>query len=301
MSVFNINKLRDKIKSNFSTSSQADEVRGIYKEELMDWIDCYNETLKSDPTNPEAIQAKESILNLFIDFASFEKKLKQFKKVVQVYESALEEPIIKSCSDIYNVFALYYKERGKSSNAKKTFIRGLCTKELCDEFESDKLWYYFLIYMHEENQSKDLKIDQLHEAVKAQLSNVEDVLIPPSNNFEANAIIFKATIIDSSTEKTADQISQSTEVKNILEQNKTFIKDSRVSAESKEPEYFDFSEKAIDNEKLAESRTEDISNQEDMVLEIDDLDDLSNQTPDSLIRMYHHRPPTLFSAPDKVI
>jgi len=95
-SVFNVDSVKEKIKQ-FNVVTDIESIRSLFKEELMDWIDCYHETLvqrdHSDATadkglstnlSDEAIQAQSSIVQLWIEYGTFEKNLHQFKKAVQV-------------------------------------------------------------------------------------------------------------------------------------------------------------------------------------------------------------------------
>jgi hypothetical protein len=290
--LFNIEGFRTKLRS-YNPAVDAERIRTIFQEELFDWIDYFNENLKDDPSSKEARDARSSIIHLWIEYGTFEKSLKQFKKASQVYEDAIKEPISSLSSEIFIAYANYYTEREKPSSAKKTIIRGLCSKNI-DVEDSDQLWLFFLNYMHKENNSTNLTIQQLHEAVKLQMTNVEGVLIAPSPGFL-----------------------QKYGVNGLGRPEVEASYDSYSHAESKEesdlqvPEAYSYSEakeyhdtgSAMDAPSASiippaiELDAQSIAYR--ALPTFDDQDDTAGLNPELLIRLHSDRPPILFSAPDK--
>lgn len=289
--LLNIDSFKNKLHT-YNPIIDAESIRTLFQEELFDWIDYYNENLK-DNISIEEKSARLSIINLWIEYGIFEKSIKQYKKASQVYEDAIKEPISASSSDIFIAYANYYTEREKSSSAKKTIIRGLCMKNMSIE-DSDRLWLFFLNYMHQENNSTTLTIQQLHEAVKLQMTNIEGVLIPPSPSFieKYGANGQGPTIIDSIG--TVNELS------------------SYSLAESKEESELQSSDSNISETKeyQTSSTSYELSgppdmNDQNIIISPTDLpsfdysDDTMGLSPELLIRIHSERPPILFSAPDK--
>lgn len=61
--VFNIDALKARIRL-MNPIDEAEAIRSIYKEELMDWIDCYHETLQPRVTSVVLESGKSYIYRL---------------------------------------------------------------------------------------------------------------------------------------------------------------------------------------------------------------------------------------------
>ena len=89
MTLYDVKAVKGDADKAFADSGDADNARQVYKENLMDWIDHYNENLNDEVSSMESRIARRNIANLWIEYCNLEKSLKQFKKAVQVYEDAL--------------------------------------------------------------------------------------------------------------------------------------------------------------------------------------------------------------------
>ena len=140
----------------------------------MDWTDNYRESLSKSPDLKEAVDALSSIVNLWVAFATMEINLRQFKRAVQIYDDALNDPIVNRSAEIYLHYVEYCKTRSKLSNAQKVFIRGLSAG--LSQGEADKIWTNFLPFIQSQG-SQDLTLPDLYEAVRKEAGI--DTLTPP--------------------------------------------------------------------------------------------------------------------------
>lgn len=138
----------------------------VFAEEILDWTDNYSETLLATPDTPEAQHALDCIGSLWIEYATMEQNLRQWKKAVQVYDDALNDPVASRAVSVYLAYAELCKLRGKISSAQKVYIKGLTAN--FPQSQTDLIWRNFLITMRE-NGSPDLTADQLYNAVSSQV------------------------------------------------------------------------------------------------------------------------------------
>jgi hypothetical protein len=153
-------------------------------EEIFDWTDNYTENLLPTPDSQEAQHALACIGSLWIQYATMEQNLRQWKKAVQVYDDALNDPVASRAVAVYLAYADLCKLRGKISNAQKVYIKGLTANfPLC---QTDQIWRDFLSTMRESG-SPDLTADQLYAAVSSQ--GAYQFLNKPSSNIGVEAAV----------------------------------------------------------------------------------------------------------------
>lgn len=164
------------------------ESRLVFAEEILDWTDNYSETLSATPDTPEAQHALDCIGSLWIKYATMEQNLRQWKKAVQVYDDALNDPVASRAVSVYLAYAELCRLRGKISSAQKVYIKGLTAN--FPQTHTDLIWRNFLITMRE-NGSPDLTADQLYNAVSSQVGfqalNKPGTLIDSSSEVEEPA------------------------------------------------------------------------------------------------------------------
>lgn len=278
-SLFNISVIKKKI----IEESSIENNRIYYQEELLDWIDCYNETLVNCEDKVRQQEAFNSIIDLWIDYSNYEKQLKQYKKVVNIFEDALNDSLTKTSWRIYHAYSQFYQQREKKSNAQKIFVRGLSVSKMSSEHR-DMLWFHFLQFMKEEKLlSMEMSVFQLYQAVKEQLNELGDTLIPPSHDFSE-----KNYSQDNEDNEPESQVDHMNKDQNAVGSEET---SSYVYAEMKESE-----DNVIDNETGSHSISSFMENTSLIPTEIDESVGIS---PENLIRIFQVRPPLLFSAPDK--
>ena len=153
--------------------------RLVYLEEIMDWSEYYTEA-------DQSIQVFEAIINLWIQFASFEQSLNQFKKTVELYDKAIIDPIASKSCKIFKAYITFYINRNKYNNAQKIFIKSLCAG--FNEEENRSLWLEYLQMMHRVNKSTVLTLPQLYHAVKSQLNEASGLQLLASLPTECHSI-----------------------------------------------------------------------------------------------------------------
>jgi tetratricopeptide (TPR) repeat protein len=154
------------------------ESRMLFEELIFDWTDKYTESIPVDDVEGRA-NAVDKIASLWVEYATFEQRLRQWKKVVQVFENALNDEVTSKSRKVYVAYANFCKVRGKIANAQKVYLRALCSP-LAD-LDHDRIWVEFLKAM-QENGSPDITYDQLYTAASSQpgyelLKKPRDVLL----------------------------------------------------------------------------------------------------------------------------
>ena len=137
----------------------------MFEEQIFDWTDKYTESLSSNVSESDAARDADSIISLWIEYAAFEQRLRQWKKVVQVYENALNDELTSKSPRVFIAYANFCKSRGKIANAQKVYLRALCLSLPAKDL--DTLWVEFLTTMRE-NGSPDITFDLLYTAISSQ-------------------------------------------------------------------------------------------------------------------------------------
>lgn len=220
------------------------ESRQIFLEEILDWTDNYSENKLNLSSSNEAKEMLSNITKLWVAYCTMEISLRQFKQAVKIFEDAISDPVASRSADIYLAYVDYCKTRGKLSNTKKVYIKGLSSSLASDE--ADKLWLSFLPFIRSQV-SPNITMTQLYEAVRNEAG--VDSLTPPgsgateeSNEASASepatdAIL--ATQIDSTQHSNNSNTSQ-----NIVDtepSSRMVLEESYVDAECKTDESTDFS------------------------------------------------------------
>jgi tetratricopeptide (TPR) repeat protein len=185
MSLFDVEKVLERVRNlqpegdckMFLSLILSLESRLIFAEEIFDWTDNFTENLLSAPDSQEAQHALGCIGLLWIQYATMEQNLRQWKKAVQVYDDALNDPVASKAVSVYLAYADLCKLRGKISNAQKVYIKGLTAN--LSASQTDQIWRDFLLTMRESG-SPDLTADQLYAAVSSQ--GAYQSLSKPSSN-----------------------------------------------------------------------------------------------------------------------
>lgn len=177
----------------------------------MDWTDYYTEMCSGEEKEHKRIF--DSIVNLWIQFSVFEIQLHQFKKAVEVFEKAINDPIGSKSLKIFQVYADFCVDRNKLANAQKVFMKGLCAG--LSDSDNAALWSSFLKLMHTINKSDLLTLEQLYEAAKNQLAGA-GTLAPPS--IVSSPLLINNTLIGSS-----DSVSQTLSVNKLVNSDSHFI------------------------------------------------------------------------------
>lgn len=213
-------------------------------EEILDWTDNYSENKLNLSSSNEAKEMLSNITKLWVAYCTMEISLRQFKQAVKIFEDAISDPVASRSADIYLAYVDYCKTRGKLSNTKKVYIKGLSSSLAPDE--ADKLWLSFLPFIRSQV-SPNITMTQLYEAVRNE-AGVESLTPPGSGVTEesneastsepaTDAIL--ATQIDSTQHSNNSNTSQ-----NIVDtepSSRMVLEESYVDAECKTDESTDFS------------------------------------------------------------
>ena len=271
---FNINNVIRKIASN----SNIDDKRRIYLEEIMDWTDNYTENYmcNEDLVN-ESKMAKSAIENLWVNYCNMEVSLQQYKKVAQIYDNALQDPIAKTIGGIYKSYAEFNKGRNKVGKAQKVYIQGLCAG--LSQVDIDSLWFDLLqLLKSQDSQSQDLTMQTLYDAVRQEISSsnvdghdINNLIAPSELSTESNDSIVNNIEIGLTLSQTQNLESNHFPNLSLLDEITTLSTNEDIKAIT------------LNGNSFAETY----------------LDDLKGMTPEILRRIHHKRPPMLFVAPDK--
>ncbi|CAB9526530.1 expressed unknown protein [Seminavis robusta] len=150
-----------------------------FQSALLTWVDDAREA--SVPN--EALN--DAIATLWLAYAQFLRKAKQFKSATDAYEEAIKCPIAGKVGMVWLDYARFAEERDKKRTAQSVFLRALVGdgKEYLegavkDEQDRQLLWQEFLEFMRKSNPS--LTLASLQAAVENEHLGVTDNSpIPP--------------------------------------------------------------------------------------------------------------------------
>ncbi len=250
----------------------------------MDWTDYYMENLLSENNVSEEKQKGFSaITSLWLQYAQFEIALHQYKKAVDVFDQATNDPIVTKSGKIYLAYANFCVERKKLSNAQKVYLKGL-SAGLSDE-DNVLMWDNFLLLMHKINKSQELTMAQLFAAVVKQLGDKGAGLAPPVSaiaSLEVNPVVVKEESMDVHVLPALPDLSVN---------------------ESKEAETAVPAGAAADAPVDILAAVPDVASVDNLqqFAAPDDLDSVQGMAPEQVVRTYDRRPPMVFSASNKVL
>jgi len=121
----------------------------------------------------------EAIIELWLRYASFERSLKQFKKAVQVFESAAASPVASRSPRIWLEYASFCQERGKLENANLVYQRAVETLP-----NESNLWDAYLSF-RTQVLGENISLHQLKSGDTPMDENTEQ---PSSTNEEENVL-----------------------------------------------------------------------------------------------------------------
>ena len=263
---------------------------------IMDWTDSFSENFpEADLTQPDTKKAVDNIVQLWIEYANMEAKLRQWKRAVKVFDDALNDSIVSKSGIIYGSYANYYKERSKLSNAQKVYLRGLTSDGLIQP-EIDLIWIEYLNTMHQYG-SPDLSLEELYQVI---LKQVETKKLSPPSTDTLEKYSRKAILQKQQQMKEKELLNKSVAVE-IKEENKekesttdTIIEKNKIKIENININEVKLSQNISTPMNVIEAETDT----EDKTLE--DLDDIHGLNAEQLIKKFHARPPLLFCAPNMV-
>jgi hypothetical protein len=254
----------------------------MFLQEIMDWTDYFSENCSSEPKSEESGKILDSLTKLWISFAEFESSLKQFKNAVEVFDNALQDPIVGKTSHIFIAYADYCMTRSKPGNAQKVLIRGLSTTGLEKE-QTDQLWRSLLTLTNKVTNSHST-LQQLYNAVLPQIGPGSQLAslpaeIPPIKEEPAlNKESTKSNFVDFAESKFDDG-------------------SAIPSTEAQAGNTASFSSST---ELPVEPGSEFSPVNSPLPMVEDDFDNLTGMTPEQIVRLFRVRPLMLFVAPNQV-
>ncbi|KAG7370807.1 tetratricopeptide repeat protein [Nitzschia inconspicua] len=135
----------------------------LYQSALLNWVD--DAQFSSDVTDRDQLQ--EAIATLWIAYAQFLQKAKQFKSATEAYEQAVSCPVGSLVGRVWLDYARFLEERGKLRSAQKVYLRALVDDnggKVQDEQDRNLLWNEFLEMM--KTNKPDLTLAALKKAVQ---------------------------------------------------------------------------------------------------------------------------------------
>jgi hypothetical protein len=136
----------------------------VFQSALLDWGDHYRESGANE-------QLKDAIATLWLAYAQFLAKAKQFKSATDAYEQAASDPVAGCVGMVWLDYARFAEERDKKRTAQQIYLRALVGdgKEhtegaVQDDQDRQLLWQEFLEFMKKSNPS--LTLASLRAAVE---------------------------------------------------------------------------------------------------------------------------------------
>jgi tetratricopeptide (TPR) repeat protein len=134
----------------------------LFQSALLNWVDDAQFSAVTDKD-----QLQEAIATLWIAYAQFLQKAKQFKSATEAYEQAVACPVGSLVGRVWLDYARFLEERGKLRSAQKVYLRALVDDnggKVQDEQDRDLLWNEFLEMM--KTNKPDLTLQALKQAVE---------------------------------------------------------------------------------------------------------------------------------------
>ena len=145
----------------------------LYQSSLFNWVD---DAQFGGSTNTD--QLREAIATLWISYAHYLQKAKQFKSASETYEDATKCPVSGRTGRIWLDYARFLEDRGKVRSAQQVYLRALVGDKsngemgghVQDEQDRNLLWSEFLNMM--QTKQPDLTLAALKEAVQNEHTHI---------------------------------------------------------------------------------------------------------------------------------
>ena len=126
-------------------STGVEDARKLWEETLSAWADEYSRVLEeaSPPLSAAGRRPYEDrLVDLWLAYGAFERRLRQWKQAVRVFESATTDVIGEKAPKLWVEYGRFCRERGKFANAQKVYLRAV--EVLASKAERDVIWAEFL-------------------------------------------------------------------------------------------------------------------------------------------------------------
>lgn len=250
---YNIISLRQEL----SGCKTVDEGRTLLKGKIFEWSDDYSENLM-ESESVDKHTAFDAIVKLWLEWANYEVSKLQYKQATEVYESALEDPIVKQSYTIYKSNAQFCISRNKLAAAQKVYIKGLCNELQQDDV--DKIWIDLVDFLRSKGKdATSTSLENLYNLINADTlkSDPTKICTPPSSFDES-----------------------------ILRSNIPTTTATPTDSSNNSDHYDDSPRKSANVIALPSYLNKDI-----------EWDDIKRITPEIIRNIHHNTPPMIFSAP----
>jgi tetratricopeptide (TPR) repeat protein len=138
----------------------------LFQSALLDWVDDAREKVNTGMGGADTEQMREAIATLWIAYAHYLGKAKQFKSATEAYEQAAQCPVAGNVGRIWLDYARFAEERGKLRTAQQVYLRALVGEgssvddsggAVVDEQDRALLWNEFLEMMRQNNPTLTMK------------------------------------------------------------------------------------------------------------------------------------------------
>jgi tetratricopeptide (TPR) repeat protein len=116
-------------------------------------------------------QLQEAIATLWIAYAQFLQKAKQFKSATEAYEQAVECPVSGTVGRVWLDYARFHEDRSKLRSAQQVYVRAVVQHNggaVHDEQDRELLWNEFLAMMRHKTNHPELTMAELQQAIIAE-------------------------------------------------------------------------------------------------------------------------------------
>jgi tetratricopeptide (TPR) repeat protein len=145
------------------TNSDFEGGQMMFQSALLDWVDDAREGSRGDPES-----MREAVASLWLAYAHFLAKAKQFKSATEAFEQALECPVASHVGRVWLDYARFAEDRGKLKTAQNVYMRALVgNTTITDQQDQSVLWQEFLEMMQKSN--PELTLEELKTAVQTKL------------------------------------------------------------------------------------------------------------------------------------
>ena len=145
----------------------ADDLEGgklLFQSALLNWVDDAQFAASNPSVDGDSL--REAIATLWIAYAHYLQKAKQFKSATEAYEQAVSCPVGSTMGRVWLDYARFLEERGKLRSAQQIYLRALVDDnggKVQDEQDQNLLWGEFLEMM--KTNKPDLTMEDLKKAI----------------------------------------------------------------------------------------------------------------------------------------
>lgn len=147
-----------------------------YQTALLEWGDDYYASATATASKNKNEDLVNGMASLYLSYANFYRKAKQFKSCEEAYEQATQDRVVGGLGRVWLDYARFCEERQRVQKAKKVYLRALSYGAVKDDPDAiEELWQEFHRMMLElpenSNNNNNLSLVDLKAAVQAELQS----------------------------------------------------------------------------------------------------------------------------------